>query len=92
MKALLIALPAMLLASEAAGQAPGVAPPNIPVMQVPGLPSRPITPTMQRQHLERAFALRDEAKLLIEEGGGKLSAKQQRYIRRKAYKILDGSR
>jgi secreted protein with Ig-like and vWFA domain len=47
------------------------------------------TPTMQREQLARAIALRAEAEGLLNSDGGKLSAAHERYIRRKACDILN---
>ncbi len=46
------------------------------------------TPTMRRQELALAIALRDEAEALQAADGGTLSPRNQRYIRRKATEIL----
>lgn len=47
------------------------------------------TPTMKREQLARALALRDEAAELLSSDGGKFSAAHERYIRRKACEILN---
>lgn len=49
------------------------------------------TPTMRREQLARALALREEAAELMSRDGGKLSAASERYIRRKACYILHPS-
>jgi hypothetical protein len=49
------------------------------------------TPTMKREQLARALALRDEAAELLSQDGGTLSAAHQRYIQRKACNILNPS-
>ena len=46
------------------------------------------TPTMRRQELAQAIALREEAAALLLADGGTLNPRNQRYIRRKAAKIL----
>lgn len=50
------------------------------------------TPTMQRQRLVLAVALRNEAHQLQQQNGGTLTAEHRRYLRRAAYKIVNGSR
>ncbi|MCY7399286.1 MAG: hypothetical protein LH466_10690 [Sphingomonas bacterium] len=50
-----------------------------------------VTPTMHRQRLDRAVALRTEAQQLQQQNGGTLTSAQQRYLRRAAYKIMNGS-
>lgn len=50
------------------------------------------TPTMKRQKLARAIALREEAAKLVQEGGGTLTPRQETYLRRKAQAILTGRR
>lgn len=47
-----------------------------------------VTPTMQRQKLAQAIALRDEAARLVAEDGGTLSVRNADYIQRKAARIL----
>jgi hypothetical protein len=50
------------------------------------------TPSVERQKVRRAIALREEAAALMKAGGGTLTAKQQADIRRKAYAILANRR
>ena len=50
------------------------------------------TPTMRRQKLMRALALREEAASLLREDGGTLTPEHEEYVRRKARAILDGRR
>ena len=47
------------------------------------------TPTMQRQKLSRALALRAEAAALLEEDGGAFTPEHEAYVRRKAWRILN---
>ncbi|PZU08698.1 hypothetical protein [Sphingomonas sp.] len=46
------------------------------------------TPTMKRQKLARAIALRQEVDGFLAQDGGTLSAEHQRYVQRKARDIL----
>lgn len=47
------------------------------------------TPTMRRQKLKRAQELRAEVDSMLRENGGKLTAEQQSYVRRRANEILN---
>lgn len=49
------------------------------------------TPTMKREKLERAEALKQEASTLLAQDGGTLTAAHETYIRRKACDILGRS-
>ncbi len=50
------------------------------------------TPTMRRQKLERAIALRQEVDAMLQTNGGELTDAQQAYVRRRARAILNGGR
>jgi hypothetical protein len=50
------------------------------------------TPSMERQKVRRAIALREEAAALMQENGGTLTPAQQAYVRRKAQAILANRR
>ena len=52
-------------------------------------PSSTETPTMRRQKLERAKALRVEVDQLLRVNGGTLTVTEQAYVRRKARDILN---
>jgi hypothetical protein len=51
---------------------------------------RALTPTMQRQQLAQAIALRAETIAFLDQDGGTLSDHHQRYVKRKARLILTG--
>ena len=97
----IIPLAALILPTVASAQIPQLSIPE-PTMNMPNYSTfassisarQPIseTPTMKRQKLERAIALRDEAAALLEQDGGTLSAKHAAYIRRKARAILSDGR
>jgi hypothetical protein len=97
----IIALTALLLPAAAAAQSPQLSSPE-PTMNMPNYSTfassatarQPLseTPTMKRQKLERAIALRAEAATLVEQDGGTLTAKHAAYIRRKARAILSDGR
>ena len=57
-------------------------------IETPYLFSRDGTPTMRRQKVKRAIALREEAARLMQENGGTLTPEQQAYVRREAREIL----
>jgi len=46
------------------------------------------TPSMRKQKLERAVALRQEADTLLAQDGGKLTPEHEAYVRRKVCTIL----
>lgn len=48
-----------------------------------------VTPTMRRQKLELAKQLRLEVNEMLRVNGGALTAEDQAYVRRKAWKILN---
>lgn len=48
------------------------------------------TPTMRRQKLQRARALRAEVDAMLQENDGALTEKQEAYVRRSARRIIDG--
>lgn len=93
----IISLAAVLLPAVANAQSPQLSNPA-PTMNMPNYSTfasslsarQPIseTPTMKRQKLERAIALRAEAATLLKQDGGTFSAKHAAYIRRKARAIL----
>ena len=90
-----LAVPGLAGASPP-GAAPGSAPVAPKLLSTPDtfsgaphdLSSRDGTPTMRRQKLDQAIALREEAARLARENGGTLSPRQQAYIQRKARAIL----
>jgi hypothetical protein len=96
-----IALAALILPTVANAQIPQLSSPE-PTMNMPNYSTfassmsarQPLseTPTMKRQKLERAIALRAEAATLLEQDGGTLSPRHAAYIRRKARAILSDGR
>jgi hypothetical protein len=50
------------------------------------------TPSMERQRVRQAIALREEAAALLKQDGGTLTPEHQAYVRRKARAILAGRR
>ena len=94
----LLALMAAFVPTAGSGQVAGDA---SPLMNVPNYSTLatsldsarlPLgkTPTMQRQRLTRASALRSEANALALEDGGVLSDVHLRYVQRKADGIMSG--
>ena len=98
---LLISIAAICIPSAASAQSAQISSPQ-PTMNMPNYSTFnstmtgriPLseTPTMKRQKLARAIALREEAAKLLEEGGGTLTPREETYLRRKARAILTGRR
>lgn len=87
-----IILAALLVPGMASAQ---LAPPPYENLSFPtvtlGLPQTVVdTPTMARDRLRRALALKQEAALLLEADGGRFTREHEAYIRRKARDILGG--
>jgi hypothetical protein len=96
---LILSLAAILLPGLASAQSEPVS--NVePTMTMPNdstfAPSlvgrEPLTdtPSLQRQKVRQAIALREEAAALLKADGGTLTAEHQAYVRRKARAILTG--
>ena len=94
MKATLLLLPALLAATAASAQAApqrSTADATIPFLRPinDGGPNGPhVTPTMERQRLARALALRTRAEELQRQDGGKLTPEHTAFVRREASKLV----
>jgi hypothetical protein len=89
----MVAAPVVAPAQQASPPAPSVNMLNYNTYDTALASARPTlvdTPTMTRQKLARAIALRDEATQLRLADGGTLSAANRRYIQRKANAIGAG--
>lgn len=88
-----ILLPAVASAQAVSGSQPSMNGPNYstyaPLFESSALIPPSDTPAMRRQKLKRAQELRAEVDGMLRENGGKLTAKQQSYVQRRANEILN---
>ena len=94
MKAFLLLLPILLAATAASAQDTpdrSAAASTIPFLRQinDGGPNGPhVTPTMERQRLASALALRAKAEELQRQDGGKLTPENAAFVRREASKLV----